>query len=247
MKKTKKRLLQISGIIVALLIIAGIGFYLKINSLMKDFNTLKTGEVIEGIYAIHDSYVNMYLIKDSNQYIAIDAGNDVETVAAGLKELKIDADSVHTVLLTHTDRDHVGALELFKNAKIYISRPESKMLNGEKHKFLFFRNSLGGRPHTLLDDRQVLTYAKRSVEGILTAGHTSGSMCYLVDNKYLFTGDILSLKTGKIDQSIKFFDMDHPTAVTAIKLITKLPEVQYIFTAHFGYSDNYKDAVKDWK
>ena len=88
MKKTKKRLLLISGVLVALLMIVGIGFYIKINSLMKDFSTLKTGEVIEGIYAIHDSYVNMYLIKDSNQYIAIDAGNDKENIAKGLKELK---------------------------------------------------------------------------------------------------------------------------------------------------------------
>jgi hypothetical protein len=68
-----------------------------------------------------------------------------------------------------------------------------------------------------------------------------------VDNKYLVTGDIITLKTGKVEQSIKFFDMDHPTAVKAVKLITSLPEVQYIFTAHFGYSDNYQQAVKDWK
>ena len=154
---------------------------------------------------------------------------------------------MHTVLLTHTDRDHVGALELFRNAKVYISRPESQMLNGEKHKFLWFRNSLGGRPHTLLDDKQVLTFAKRKLEGILTAGHSSGSMCFLVDNEYLFTGDIITLKMGKVDQSIKFFDMDHPTAVNAVKLITNLPEVQYIFTSHFGYTDNYQEAVKDWK
>ena len=214
---------------------------------MKDFSTLKTGEVIEGVYAIHDSYVNMYLIKDSNQYIAVDAGNDRETISAGLKELKIDPDSIHTVLLTHTDRDHLGALELFRNAKIYISRPETQMLSGEKHKFLFFRNSLGSRTHTLFDDKQVLTFEKHRVEGILTAGHTSGSICFLVDNKYLFTGDIIILKTGKVAKSIKFFDMDHPMAVNAVKLITNIPEGQYIFTSHFGYTDNYQEAVKDWK
>ncbi|MEI6853721.1 MAG: MBL fold metallo-hydrolase, partial [Bacteroidota bacterium] len=228
-------------------LLVGIGFYFKINSLVKNMSPVKTGMVVDGIYAIKDSYVNMFLIKDSNQFIAIDAGNDVKTISAGLKELNIDPVSVTSVLLTHTDRDHVGALELFKNAKIYISKPESQMLNGQKHKFLFFNNSLGGRPHTLLDDQQVLTFTKRNVKGILTEGHTSGSMCYLVDNKYLFTGDIITLKSGKIDKSIEFFDMDHPLAVKSVSIITKLPDVQYIFTAHCGYSDNYQDAVKDWK
>jgi glyoxylase-like metal-dependent hydrolase (beta-lactamase superfamily II) len=217
------------------------------NSIVKDMSPVKTGLVVDGIYAIKDSYVNMFLVKDSNQYIAIDAGNDVKTISDGLKELNIDPNSVTTVLLTHTDRDHVGALELFKNAKIYISKPESQMLNGQKHKFLFFNNSLGGRPHTLLDDQQVLTFTKRKVMGILTEGHTSGSMCYLVDNKYLFTGDIITMKSGKIDQSIEFFDMDHPLAVKSVSIITKLSDVQYIFTAHCGYSDNYQKAVDGWK
>ena len=247
MKKIIKRILLTIGILIILLLIAGIGFYFKMNSIVKDMSPVKTGMVVDGIYAIKDSYVNMFLVKDSNHYIAIDAGNDVKTISDGLKELNIDPESVTTVLLTHTDRDHVGALELFKNAKIYISKPESQMLNGQKHKFLFFNNSLGGRPHTLLDDQQVLTFTKRSVKGILTEGHTSGSMCYLVDDKYLFTGDIITMKSGKIDPSIEFFDMDHPLAVKSVSIITKLPDVQYIFTAHCGYSDNYQKAVEGWK
>jgi hypothetical protein len=36
-------------------------------------------------------------------------------------------------------------------------------------------------------------------------------------------------------------------ATKSISKITKLPGVEYIFTAHFGYTNDYKDAVKDWK
>ena len=247
MKKTKKRVLQVAGILAVIFLIVVIGFYFKISSLTKNMSPVKTGEVIEGVYAIKDSYVNMFLIKDSNQYIAIDAGNDVKTISAGLKELNIEPESVIAVLLTHTDRDHVGALELFKNAEIFISRPEEQMINGQKSKFLFFGNSIGGRAHTLIDDQQILQIAKRKIKGILTAGHTSGSMCYLVDDKYLFTGDVITLKNGRIDKSIKFFDMDHEAAVKSLPIITKIPEAQYIFTAHCGYTDNYKEAVKAWK
>jgi hydroxyacylglutathione hydrolase len=247
MKKTKKRIFQVSGILIGILLILGIGFYIKISSLIKNMSPSKTGEIIEGVYAINDSYVNMFMLKDSNQYIAIDAGNDEKTIASGCKELDINPDSVAVVLLTHTDRDHVGALSLFKNAKIYISRPEEQMINGQKHKFLLFNNSLGGRAYNLIDNQQTLQFAKRKIKGILTPGHSSGSMCYLVDDTYLFTGDILTLKNGRIDKSIKFFDMDHEAAVKAVTIITHLPEAKYIFTAHTGYTDNYQNAVKDWK
>jgi len=132
MKKIIKRILQVTGILIAILLIVGIGFYIKISSLIKNMNPVKTGEVIEGVYAINDSYVNMFVLKDSNQYITIDAGNNEKTIAEGLKELNINPDNVVAVLLTHTDRDHVGALALFKNAKIFISRPEEQMINGQK-------------------------------------------------------------------------------------------------------------------
>jgi len=247
MKKIIKRILQVTGILIGILIILSIVFYLKMNSIIKTMSAVKTGEVVEQVYAVKDGFVNMFLVKDSNQYLAIDAGNDVKNISAGLKELNIDPDKVAAVLLTHTDRDHVAALSLFKNAKIYISRPEEQMINGQKSKFLFFGNSLGGRAHINIDDQQVLQFAKRKVKGILTSGHTSGSMCYLIDDTYLFTGDILTLKKGKIAEPIKFFDMDHKTAVKAVSIITQLQGVKYIFTAHTGYTDDYQKAVKDWK
>jgi glyoxylase-like metal-dependent hydrolase (beta-lactamase superfamily II) len=121
------------------------------------------------------------------------------------------------------------------------------MINGQKSKFLFFGNSIGGRPHTLIDDQEVLQFSKRKIKGYLTPGHTSGSICYLVDDKYLFTGDIITLKNGRIEMPIKFFDMDHEAALKAVALITRIPEAQYIFTAHCGYTDNYQSAVKGWK
>jgi|GEM_PF-6898153 len=77
--------------------------------------------------------------------------------------------------------------------------------------------------------------------------HTTGSMCYQVNDKYLFTGDILSLVDGKLGPSVKFLDLDNEMATKSISKITKLLNVEYIFTAHFGYTKDYKNAVKDWK
>ncbi len=82
---------------------------------------------------------------------------------------------------------------------------------------------------------------------IITPGHTPDSMCYLINNKYLFTGDALSIKAGKIDKFNEFFNMDTETATKSIEKITRIPVTEYIFSAHYGYSDDYKNAVKDWK
>lgn len=82
---------------------------------------------------------------------------------------------------------------------------------------------------------------------ILTEGHTSGSMCFQVNDRYLFTGDILSLHDGKLGQSVKFFDLDHDMTTKSISKITNIPNVEYILTSHWGISKDYKNAVKDWE
>ena len=45
-----------------------------------------------------------------------------------LEKLNINPDKITAAFLTHTDSDHVGTLELFKNADIYISKEEEKMM-----------------------------------------------------------------------------------------------------------------------
>jgi hydroxyacylglutathione hydrolase len=247
MNRIVKRVLQVAGVIIVLLLLVGFGFFLKIRSEIKNMNPVPTGKVVDNIYTIRDSFVNMYLVKDSNFYIAFDAGNSIKHVIAGLKTLNIDPDQVKAILLTHTDNDHVAAIRIFKNAKVYISRQEEQMLNGQKSKFLNFRNHIDAKNYSFVEDQQTLEFGRIRVRGILTEGHTSGSMCFLVDDKYLFTGDALSLKDGKIGMSVKFFDMDFETARKSIKNITGLPDAQYIFTSHFGYTPDYKDAVKGWK
>jgi len=66
----------------------------------------------------------------------------------------------------------------------------------------------------------------------------------VINNKYLFVGDAFGLKEEKIDKPNKFFSMDLKTAIKSFDKISNLPQVDYIFTAHNGYSADYKNAVK---
>lgn len=246
MKKIFKRVLV--GIILFIVTIGLLifGFMLKVKSEMKIMTPVETQQIVENIFSVRDTFVNMYLIKDGDQYVAIDAGNNADNVAYELKKLKITPAKIIAVFLTHTDADHVAAIKIFKNAQVYLSKPEGQLLNGDKSRFLFFGNKIATKEYLLIEDQKLFNIGNITVKGILTPGHTIGSMCYLVDDKYLFTGDALSLKAGKIDKFNTFSNMDSQTALESMGIITNIPTVEYIFTAHYGFTDDYKKAVKDW-
>lgn len=239
-------LIVIGAIVVVILIIV-VGFILKFKSETAKMRPAETGKISENGYVIKDDFVNMYLIKDSIGYIAIDAGKAIENVKKGLKELNINADDVIAVLLTHSDMDHVAALPLFKNAKLYMAKEEVNMLNGKKQKIPFVNNKISRNDYILLDDKQTFEIGSHRINCILTEGHSSGSMCFQINDKYLFVGDMLSLHEGKLGNSVKFFDLDHKLASKSIAKITNIPNVEYILTSHWGISKDYKNAVKDWK
>lgn len=246
MKKGLVLTLWIIGIVIVLTALVMGGFVLKMKSETKKMNVVETKEIVHNIFAIKDSYVNMYLVKDSDNFVAIDAGNDVETIENELKGLSIDPEKVVAVLLTHTDRDHVAALKLFKNASVYLSKEEEQMINGTTTRLLNSHNKINTKTYILLEDGQNIQIGKLTIKGILTPGHTPGSMSYLINDKYLFVGDAFGLKNGKIDKPNSFFTKDMKTALSSLKKIVNLPHAEYIFTAHTGFSNNYKNAMKNW-
>jgi glyoxylase-like metal-dependent hydrolase (beta-lactamase superfamily II) len=248
MKKSSKKILTVIGIVVLIFAIISVGFFFKMKSLLKDMNPIPTEQIVGNIFSIHDSFVNMFIVKDSNQFIAIDAGNNAESVSQELVKLSINPNNVIAVFLTHSDGDHVGAIKLFKNAKVYLSKQEEQMINGQKARMLIFKkNKIDAKNYYLIEDQQILKIGNIKIQGNLTPGHTPGSMCYLINDKFLFTGDLLGLKNGRIGKFNEFFNMDTDEDIKSIGKITKLPDAEYIFTAHNGFTNNYKDAVKDWR
>ena len=211
---------------------------------MSGFAPMETGKVVNDIFVVKDDYANFFIIQDSAQYIIIDCATNPTTVAEQMKKLGINPNEVAAVLLTHTDGDHVGALGLFDKSKLYMSKEEEKMINGTKPRFSWFGyNSIPRSDYTLLEDRETVRIGNLKIEGILVPGHTSGMMAYLVNDRYLFTGDILSLKDGKIAPIPAFFDTDNTQAIKSMDIIRYIPATEYIFTAHWGYTDDYKTAV----
>lgn len=63
MKKTTKRILTVSG---ALIVFSLLGFFLKMKSEMKQMNIIETKQIAHNIFAINNSFVNIFLVKDSD-------------------------------------------------------------------------------------------------------------------------------------------------------------------------------------
>jgi glyoxylase-like metal-dependent hydrolase (beta-lactamase superfamily II) len=246
--KKMKRILKISlitiTVIIGLLVLAWGGKLLKVKSETSKFTPLATGHVVDDIFAVKDDFTNVFFIKDGTRYIVIDCGKHPKTIREQMKTLGINPDDVPAVFLTHTDGDHVGGLGLFGRAKLYISKEEEQMINGKKSRYLCFGNSISRSDYTLLKDRETVQIGNLKFEVFLAPGHTSGMTAYLVNGRYLFSGDIASLKDGRIAPIPAFFDMDREQAVKSHEIIRHIPTAEYIFTGHWGYTGDYPTAVE---
>lgn len=245
MKKTLKRSLIGVAALVGVVLIFFVVFFVRVQYNVKSLKPAQTSEITSEVIAIKDEFSNMYLVKDGDNYIAVDAANSAENVKLELDKLGIMPDQIKAILLTHTDGDHVGALKLFPDADVYLSVQEEQMLK-TTNRMLFFKNSIFHNKYILIDDGQEFTIGKIKIEGILTPGHTPGAMCYLINHKYLFSGDALGLENGEVVGFNKVFNMNTQKALMSMNLITELDDVEYLLTAHHGYTDQYSNAVQKW-
>lgn len=111
------------------------------------------------------------------------------------------------VLLTHCHFDHVGGVAALQKtgAKVLCSSQEKPLVGTNADLFELF-----GAPRTpyvideTLQDGETRGFCGIEIQTLFTAGHTSGSVCYLVTDengkRYLFTGDTLfSGSIGRTD------------------------------------------------
>lgn len=229
------KILMISVAVVLLGVVLFIaGGVRKYKAHFKTMTPVITGELMPGVWAIQTEFVNSYIIKTGDEYIAVDAGNKKELLEQELKKLNIKPSQVKKLFLTHSDYDHVGGVELYSDAQLYLLKEETALLDGSAQRGPFMKNSLD-LPFTIVEDGETVMSGDTKVEVIATIGHTSGSVSYLIDDKYLFVGDILKIKEGKGELFIPDFNMDNERLRESLKKLKKR-DVDVVFTGHFGFS-----------
>ena len=237
MKKKKKKK------IIIIVCAALVGVFVLINVLpFLSMSPAKTGRIADtGIIAVNNGMCNVFLIESNDGYALIDAGVNMKLLETSLADLGILPSDIKHIFLTHSDGDHVAALPLFAGAEIYMSENEMQMIDGRTNRNGGSSNSLpAGTDESSvvpLKDGQEVKVGDRVIRGVNAPGHTPGSMLYIADDSYLFTGDAFIINDNKL--GVHPFTMDAEKSKETIeRLYGEITGTELTFTAHYGYFES---------
>lgn len=216
------------------------------------FKPLNTGWIDEHVACVREWIANIFFYTKNETTIMIDAGYNYDRLAEKMKWLDIAPESIHHILITHQDTDHVGAVErdsdgLFRDATLYLSETENRYLTGEvRRKVIFGAYKLPmvetDNQKKLLKDGEVFYIDEIKIEAILVPGHTWGHMVYLIDDACLFTGDTIWLGADGGYSFINSLAEDNALARRSLAKLERLlgergirPKV---ITGHTGWSQD---------
>ncbi len=205
----------------------------RLMSRLTRFSPTPTGWLPSGVATICTKYVNLYLCRYPGGLIAFDTGFSVELTQKGLHSLSIRPEEVTHVFLTHSDYDHVGGLEAFPRAEVYLAAAEASVATGRTWRVPFYRNQLRRRVNYFVFPF-VLNLEGLTIKATHLPGHTPGSTVYQVNDSIFFVGDAMLLKSGNPTPFFPLFNMDNRQHQHSLALLRKMIAGRQVFTAHAG-------------
>jgi len=169
----------------------------------------------ESIKRIKAGTSNVWLIKNGQNSILIDAGNKNKSskVLRFLEIQNVDPSHIRYIIITHTHYDHCGGLDVIKKAtgaEVIVHKSEANRLKSGYCRlpdgimwFSRILNQIGKRlpqhffsykgilPDIEICEEQSFQLDSIELSIIHTPGHTKGSISIILDDKYLFVGDTL--------------------------------------------------------
>lgn len=154
------------------------------------------------ILTLGDCATNTYVIIENSSAIIIDPATDNGIIEDFLSKHNATAECV---LVTHAHFDHIGGVSALERAgaKVYVSKTDYELL--KRHDFnidlgFYAKKVTGFIADVLLSDGDEFTACNHKFKVVETPGHTPGGVCYVMDGKYIFSGDTLfRLSVGRTD------------------------------------------------
>ena len=220
------------------------------------FKPLNTGWIDENLACVREWVANIFFYRKNGTILMIDAGYNYDRLEEKMGWLGIDPASIRHILITHQDTDHVGAVEadspgLFHRATLYIGETENEYLTGAMRRkviYHLYRLPQVNIPNekVLLKDEQVFYIDDIKIECFLVPGHTWGHMVYLVDDRYLFTGDTLWFGADGGYSFISSLAEDNKLAVKSLAALEQRLRSRQLrppfITGHTGWTDRFEFA-----
>jgi glyoxylase-like metal-dependent hydrolase (beta-lactamase superfamily II) len=205
----------------------------------------ETGMIKPGVAVIKGGMTDIFLVSDGTDTVIIDTGDNPGLIKAGLREMKIDSSKINAVFLTHSDYDHTAGANLFTHSTFYMAAAEEAMLNGKIPRMFGFVRNHFNHPYTRLDDGETIHIGKINVKAVATPGHTYGSMSYIINGQYLFTGDLIALQDGKA-KLFRWFNYSDALGRKSITKVSQLRGITLLCTGHNGITNDFKTAMQGW-
>ncbi len=247
----------ISAIAVIIFIIIAAGFFLFIFP-FTGTKKISSGAVYSDgkIFNVVDGFSQVFIIDGGNKNIAlVDAGNtpDGKPIIKVLNDHGLKASDVKSIFLTHGHSDHIAAVKIFLNAKIYVLKNELDYAEGLKRydspigRF-FPPKPTGLKAGGIINDGDVITLGSLKVEAFAIPGHTDGGAAYLIGD-VLFMGDAaISSSESRIKHAVWVFSksveqQDKSLKALAEKLLPRKNLIKNIVFAHSGPLDGLQPLI----
>lgn len=181
---------------------------------------------------------NTHIVEFGDGCILIDAGCSIQQVK------QLTNKPIKAVLLTHAHFDHIKNIQEYDNLniKIYAHKAILEMLNNTTNNAsLLFNQPTKYKINNLylLMDEDEIDIGDLSINCLYTPGHSVDSMCYLVNNEYLFSGDTLfSVAIGRTDLPTG----DAEKLISSLKRIYNL-NYNTLYTGHGRVSNKQEQNI----
>ena len=241
MSPTLRRVLKISGITIAALLLLLVGaaavvfgpFFMTRKAIVDGFE-------LDGIRFLQNGIVSFAVVPvGPNEVVLIDGGTDSsgEAVLAELSRRNLTSDAVKAILVTHGHGDHMGAIMAFPRAEVMALEAEADSIEAGT------RGPAGIKVTSPLQDGQSVTIGNTQIRVFAIPGHSKGHAAYVV-NGVLFLGDAaIAARDGTLMNAHWFFSEDTDQNRASLdrlyeRLVRENVNVKAIACAHSGVLTN---------
>ncbi len=166
-------------------------------------------------FVVNEFGTNCYIYKDSdtNESIVIDPGGKEKQIIDFIKTNNL---TLKYIILTHCHYDHILALDKIIedfNVPVIIHMDEyQSIMDDAINLSLYFGSPISNKLTNInwlkVKDMDIVKLGNQNIYILHTPGHTKGSICLYIKDKFLFTGDTLfcgsvgrtDFPTGDIEQ-----------------------------------------------